>query len=260
MSTNPVPPSSPLLLPQGDVVEPVPDLVEQFELPATRTAILRMQKFFVEYINNGFDPSAAAIACGYSVKYASGQAMRLLKTAYVQRLMHEHLAEIQERAEITGEEVVRELAKIGRANMADYISLDDQGQPCYNFTNLTRDDWAAVTELHIEEVTVGTATQRKVKFKLGPKAQALHDLGEYFKLFTRKNELTGPNGTPLVPPTVTVKFSKKGAVNVSASGDVHRVSGGCDQAEGPEAVVGRDSRAEGSDSDSPTTSAQEQPA
>lgn len=240
MSTNPVPPSSPLLLPQGEVVEPVPDLVEQLEMPTARAAIIRMQVFASEYIINGFDPAAAAIKAGYSPKYAAGQGNRLLATAYVQRLIRSHLGQLQELAVATSENVIRELAKIGMANMGKFVRLDDNGQPYYDFTEATEDDWAAVTELNIEETTVGPATQRKVKFKLGPKAQALHDLGEYFKLFTRKTELLGPGGTPLVPPTVTVNFRKKGATNVSASGDVHRVGSGCDQAEAPEAVGGRE--------------------
>jgi phage terminase small subunit len=251
MSTNPVPPSSQLLLPQGEVVEPIPDLVEEFEQPGTRQVIMRMTKFVSEYLTNGFDSAAAAIAAGYSVKYAASQANRLLATAYVQRLIRDHLGQLQERTMVTGEAVVNELAKIAFANMGRFVRIDDNGQPYYDFTEATEDDWAAVTELNIEEVTVGPATQRKVKFKLGPKAQTLHDLGEYFKLFTRRTELLGPNGSPLVPPTVTVNFKKRGPVNVGASGDVHRDGSGPAQAEVRNPVSGRDLGDTGGDNPSP---------
>jgi hypothetical protein len=220
MSTNPVPPSSPLLLGQGEVVEPVPDLVEEFETPTARTTLIRMTAFASEYIINGFDGPAAAIKVGYSPRSADGQARRLLNSAYVKRLLREHLGELEERTAVTGEAVVNELAKIAFASMGRFVRLDENGDPYYDFSTATEDDWAAVTELNIETTQIGNAIQKRVKFKLGPKAQALHDLGEYFKLFTRKTELLGPGGTPLVPPTVTVNFRKKGATNVSSSGDV----------------------------------------
>jgi phage terminase small subunit len=52
-----------------------------------------------------------------------------------------------ERTGITADRVLRELALIGFANMADYMSVGDHGHPCVDFSGLTRDQAAAIKEI-----------------------------------------------------------------------------------------------------------------
>ena len=47
--------------------------------------------------------------------------------------------------------VIAELRKIGFANMADYMKVGSEGYPTLNFSELTRDQAAALVEVTIDE-------------------------------------------------------------------------------------------------------------
>ncbi len=86
--------------------------------------------------------------------------------------------------------MIRELAKIGFANMLDYITIGKDGDPYVDLSKLTREQAAAIGEVTVEDFTDGRGEDardvRRVKFKLADKRGALVDLGRYFGLFTDK--------------------------------------------------------------------------
>ena len=94
------------------------------------------------------------------------------------------------RAEIEADDVIRELAKIGFANMLDYITIGEDGDPYVDLSNLTHEQAAAIGEVTVEDFMDGRGEDaravRKIKFKLADKRAALVDLGRHFALFTDK--------------------------------------------------------------------------
>jgi phage terminase small subunit len=100
-----------------------------------------------------------------------------------------------EKLAITKESVLGELAKIGFANMADYMTVGPDGAPTLNFKDLTREQAAALIEITVEEFRDGRTDARevrRVKFKLADKKGALVDLGKHLGLFIERHEIGDP--------------------------------------------------------------------
>jgi phage terminase small subunit len=92
---------------------------------------------------------------------------------------------------MTAREVLEELSKIGRANMLDDMRVGPQGDPVLDFSQLTRDQAAALQEVTVEDFLDGRGEDarevRKVKFKLGDKIEALELLGKHHKLYVERH-------------------------------------------------------------------------
>jgi phage terminase small subunit len=101
-----------------------------------------------------------------------------------------------ERAAITKEKVLSELAKIGFANMMDYMKIGPSGDPVLDYSALTRDQAAALVEVTVEDFKDGRGDDardvRRVKFKLADKKSALIDLGKELGLFIERRETGKP--------------------------------------------------------------------
>ncbi|MBZ9939153.1 terminase small subunit [Mesorhizobium sp. BR1-1-16] len=115
------------------------------------------------------------------------------------------VADIQEKAAtkvgVTIERVVTELAKIGFANMLDYMRAGPDGDPYLDFSRLTEGQAAALAEVTVEDFKDGRGDDardvRRVKFKLHDKRAALVDLGKHLGMFKDRVEVSGPNGGPI---------------------------------------------------------------
>jgi phage terminase small subunit len=96
-------------------------------------------------------------------------------------------AAAQLKYDVTAERVIGELARIGFANMKDYLRLGDNGEPIFDYANITRDQAAAIQEIIIEEYVAGRGENardvRRIRFKLADKRAALTDLGRHLGLF-----------------------------------------------------------------------------
>lgn len=121
---------------------------------------------------------------------------RLLKKAEFKARLDELMGLTASDAVMTAREVLEELSRIGRANMADYMRVGPEGDPALNFGELTRDQAAALAEVTVEDFTDGRGDDardvRRVKFKLWDKRAALNDLGRHHKLFGGELEVSGP--------------------------------------------------------------------
>lgn len=134
-------------------------------------------------------------------------ASRALADAKVSSRIAELQAEIAKRHGVTVDRVVGELAKLGFANMTDYMKIDGAGVPRLDFKGLSRDQAAAIAEMTVEEFTArdvaeaglsgGGVGVRKVKFKLHDKRASLVDLGKHLGMFKDIVEHTGKNGGPI---------------------------------------------------------------
>jgi phage terminase small subunit len=101
-----------------------------------------------------------------------------------------------ERTAITKQRVLEELAKIGFANMKDYMGATPEGDPYLDFSALTRDQAAALSEVTVEDFVDGRGENarsvRRVKFKLHDKKGALVDIGKEIGMFINRNETGKP--------------------------------------------------------------------
>lgn len=167
------------------------------------------------------DPERVGYRCYISVYPNSTEAAaktafsRLLKnadfTARLAELTKNVADQVIEKTGITVERVIEELAKIGFANMADYMQADSEGRPRLSFSELSRDQTAALQEVTVEEDVERARAEeeesgnlietvvRKTKFKLYDKRAALVDIGKHLGAFTDKvkHEHSGPNGEPI---------------------------------------------------------------
>jgi len=161
----------------------------------------KRKRFAHEYMVD-LNGTAACIRAGYPEKSARSRASKLLDDPEVQSLVQKLQAEQATRCAITADMVLAELAKIGFANMADYIQV--RGPNIYvDLTKMNRDQAAAVSEITVEEYVEGQGKNardvKRTKFKLSDKRAALCDIGKHLGMF-REN----PGGDDVPMPTKVV--------------------------------------------------------
>lgn len=88
---------------------------------------LRAWRFATEYVANGYDGKEAAILAGYSKNSAYGAAYRLLKTSYVQRVIERHQLDVEAKALIDRDALIKQLHVIAFARVSDFMTLNKNG-------------------------------------------------------------------------------------------------------------------------------------
>lgn len=173
----------------------------------------KQQRFVEEYLTD-LNATQAYIRAGYQVKNedtAAVMASRLLRNDKVQEAIKIARAEISERTKITQDKVLNELAKIGFSNMLDYVTPTNSGDLIPDFSALTRDQAAAISEVTIEEYTEGRGDDaqnvKRTKFKLSDKRAALVDIGRHLGMFPSRLEHTGKNGAPIQTENLHVNLN-----------------------------------------------------
>lgn len=168
------------------------------------------QKLFVKHYL--IDPNAtkAAIAAGYSEKTARKIGSRLLTNVDVKAELEQKSTKRAANLDITADRVLREIALLGFSNMQDYTRVQD-GDAYVDLSAVTRDQFAAIQEITVEEYTEGRGEDkrdiRKTKLKLSDKRGSLDLLGRHLRLFG--DEGKGSNTNILIqfhrdPPTPTI--------------------------------------------------------
>src|SRR4051812_25203704 len=157
----------------------------------------KQKRFVAEYLID-LNGTQAVIRAGYSKNGADVQAIRLLGNARIASELAARQAKRATKFEVTADKVVEELAKIGFCNMQDYMRVGADGDPYLDFSALSRDQAAALSEVTVEDFKDGRGDDardvRRVKFKLADKRAALVDLGKHLGLFKERVELTGKDG------------------------------------------------------------------
>jgi len=165
-------------------------------VPVLRNA---KHEIFAQEVAKGKSADEAYQIAGF--KQNRGNATRLKSNESVLSRIDEILSASADRAEVTIEKVYRELALLGFCNMQDYMRAGTDGDPYLDFSALTRDQAAALTEVTVEDFKDGRGTDarnvRRVKFKLADKRAALVDLGKHLGMFKDRIEHSGPDGGPV---------------------------------------------------------------
>lgn len=98
-----------------------------------------------------------------------------------------------EKLAITKERILSELAKIGFANMLDYVEVNGR-DITMDFSALNRDQAAAISEVTVDTYMEGrdddAVEVKRVRFKLGDKRAALVDMGKHLGMFVDRVAVT----------------------------------------------------------------------
>lgn len=170
------------------------------------------QRLFVEsYLSNGFNATEAARAAGYK-----GNDNTLSSVGYENLRKPEIAAVVALRvneAAMPVNEVLARLTAIGRGDVTDY--LDEDGR--FDFqkakkakkTGLIKKLKRKTTKKQVDAHTEGddedaetietSIIYEEVEFEMYSAHEALRDLGTYHRLFVTRQEVTGKDGTPLIP-------------------------------------------------------------
>ena len=149
-----------------------------------------MQVRFVEEYLLDLNATQAAIRAGYSPKNAANIAVRLLKKSQVSRAVADATSKRAARFEVKAEEILRELSRIGLADMANYVTFSKDGEMLLDFSSMPEGATRAISEITQEEFLDGRGdearTIRRTKFKLHAKTPALELLGKHLALFVER--------------------------------------------------------------------------
>lgn len=124
---------------------------------------------------------------GVSPRTAPSACTRMLLRERCDNAVKAGMAARGHKIDLTAEKVLTELMRLGFANLADYVQVNEAGEPSVDLSDLTRDQAAAISEITTEEI----AGVKRTKIKLYDKGQNLERLGRYLKLFTDKVEVAG---------------------------------------------------------------------
>jgi len=184
----------------------------------TRRQITRKQALFVAEYLVDLNATQAAIRAGYSARNAGKIGPELLGKTRISAAIEAAQEARAQRTGVTADRVVAELAKIGFANMADYMRSGHDGDPYLDFSALSRDQAAALQEVTVESYAEGRGDDKRdvkrVKFKLADKRAALVDLGRHLGMFVDRHELTGKDGGPIQTSELSAEERARQAVSM----------------------------------------------
>lgn len=153
--------------------------------------------FVKEYIID-LNASAACLRSGYKSKNPDVDGHRLLVNPSIKVAIEQAMVERSKRTEITADMVLKEYAKIGFADIKDYLSFrtaqtivdrDNEGKPIVDYAMvIDLKDSDQVDGAAISEVTLKDGT---LKFKLHDKKGALDSMARHLGMFTDKLEVSG---------------------------------------------------------------------
>jgi phage terminase small subunit len=156
----------------------------------------KQRRFVEEYL---VDPNAtkAAKKAGYAAgQSAEVQGSRLLRSAKVSAAIREGQGARAVRTGITADRTIEEIGRVAYANMRNYLRPIDGGAMVADFTNVTEEQWAAVSEFVVDEYAEGRgADAREVKrtrIKLHAKQPALDSLAKRFGITERRVNIQLP--------------------------------------------------------------------
>jgi len=162
----------------------------------------KQELFCKEYLID-LNATQAAIRAGYSEKTAREIARKMLTKVDIETRIQKLIEERSKRTEITSDNVLKELAKIGFADIKDFLEyktektkvrLDDLGKQIIDYKIIIdAKDSSEIDGTLVNEVSI--SKDGTFKFKLHDKLSALEKIGKHLKMFTDKVESTNINAS-----------------------------------------------------------------
>lgn len=170
---------------QARVAPPTPPPAVAPPPPEADELTPRERRFVLEYLVD-LNATQAAIRAGYSPRTARSIGSENLTKPDIRAYVDAAIEERAKRVEVTGDEVLRGLLRIARADIARMV---DENDAPYRIREIPEDLRAAIVGFEVEELFEGRGEDRERvgrlhKFKLASKSEAWRDLGRHLKLFT----------------------------------------------------------------------------
>lgn len=149
----------------------------------------RQQRFVAEYVKDQ-NAGPACIRAGYTKHASRRVGCALLKNLAIKDAIQKRLKRINDKCEVTAEKVVRELWRVGNANIA---GLFNENGGFRSLSEMTEDQQHIIAAIDEDELFEGLGHDRKKvgvtkKVRLWDKVRALEILARKFKLLTDKME------------------------------------------------------------------------
>lgn len=141
----------------------------------------KQQRFCEEYVID-LNATQAAIRAGYSEKTAYSIGQENLKKPEIEKYISVLHKSLQESTKISAEMVIAEFAKIGFANIQDFVN---GGNSILELKHLDRNKVAAVSSI---KTTVKNDGDTQTEIRFHNKVQALESLGKHLGIFKEDNE------------------------------------------------------------------------
>lgn len=145
----------------------------------------RQKRFAEEYLID-LNATRAYKAAYPNVKKdetAAAAAARLLKNVKVKAYIDEQMQKRAKRTEVTQDKVVAELAKIGFAQITDFVEIDSQNNVIIKSTD-------KMDENKIGAIAGIKEGQNGIEVKMNDKVKALELLGRHLGMWNDKQEIT----------------------------------------------------------------------
>lgn len=169
-------------------------------------------RFVDEYLID-LNATQAAIRAGYSIKTAGQIGDELLKKPQVVAALQVAMKRREQRTEITQDKVLRELAKIGFADIRNAVQWGDtevrmcdseDGSDLVPYYGIALKSSSEIDDDTAAAIAEVAQTRDGLKIKFHDKRAALVDIGRHLGMFKEKVEITGKDGQP-VQTEVTTK-------------------------------------------------------
>jgi phage terminase small subunit len=157
--------------------------------------LTQKQAEFVRQYLIDLNATQAAIRAGYSSKTAEWIGPELLTKTHVTEEIQKQIKQRSARTEITQDMVVKELAKIGFADMSDFVTIDESGMVQANpLDTLEEGKSRIIRKVREKRVIKSTAEGDHVldatyEFELCDKVKSLELLGKHLGMFTEKRDI-----------------------------------------------------------------------
>jgi phage terminase small subunit len=161
----------------------------------------REQRFVELYVETN-NATRSALVAGFGRNYGSAAVIagRLLKRVHIKNAIAKRNAELMVELDFTPDRIIKEIAKVAGVNSADFVTVDEQGQPHIDFSGVKRRHMAAISSIE--------NTEKGVKYKAHDKLKALDMLAKMARLYpAERTELSGPNGAPIQSASVNVNHT-----------------------------------------------------
>lgn len=148
----------------------------------------KQRKFVKEYLVD-LNATQAAIRAGYSKNCAAEIGAENLRKPQIADAVQVGQAKLADKAGITAERVLNELALIGFSDPRAVMEWDADGVSLKPSVDLSRDHAAMVAEV--------VQTKDGMRIKLHSKTDALAKLGQHLGLFKERVQLSGDDKSPM---------------------------------------------------------------
>ena len=149
----------------------------------------KQERFVQEYLID-LNATQAAIRAGYSTRTAASIGAENLIKPEIAQAITQGQARFAKEAKVTAKMVIAEMARIGFANMRDYLDLSDPEHPTVDLSKITPEQASAIAETRVER----RGLHWRTTIKLHDKLNALVNLGKHFGLFSERHLLGGLDG------------------------------------------------------------------